>query len=84
MEQYLGHILTTLIMLGGLAGVHARVMARLMAIETRMAVYDEGKDDRAAARKGEAHAVARAEIREHEADCPGREPTGVRAMPVGP
>lgn len=80
MEAYLGHALTVLVMLGGLAGVHARVMAKLATIETRMQVYDEGKADRAAARKGEAHQIARSEIREHEADCPGRETTGVRAM----
>ncbi len=52
-------------------------MARLTKIETRFDLYTEGKDDRALLRKAEAHAVARSEIREHEADCPGRETTGV-------
>ena len=80
MEQYLGHILTTLVMLGGLAGVHARVMARLTKIETRLEMDDAGKEDRKSLRAAETYKIVDDRLRRHMDDCQDREPTGVRTV----
>lgn len=48
MEQYIGHIFTALVMLGGLAGVYAKLQARLARIETRMEMEEKARDERLA------------------------------------
>ena len=68
-----------LLMVGGFV----RIMARLQKIETRLEIDDRGKPDRDAARRLEIADIARAELRIHKAECPAREPTGVRDMSAG-
>jgi len=78
MEPYIGHILTVLLMLGGLAGVYVKISTRLTAIETRLQIDDNGKSDACKLR----HAEMGERIRGHEMDCANYERnTGVITHP---
>lgn len=79
MTPYIGQILTAVLMLGGLAALHSRVMARLTKMETRWEICDDGAADRVKLRAGETHKIVRAELRRHVVDCPEREVSAVRA-----
>lgn len=46
MAPYLGHLISVLIMLGGLVGVYVKIMARLTKIETRLEIDDRGRSQR--------------------------------------
>ena len=75
----LGFAAMALLMVGGFV----RIMGRLQKIETRLEVDDKGKPDRDAARRLEIADIARGELRIHKAECPARENTGVRDVPIG-
>lgn len=66
-----------MLMLGGFV----KIMGRLQKIETRLEIDDKGKADRDMARRLEMADIARGELRVHSAECPAREPTGVRTVP---
>ncbi len=75
----LGFIGVGIVLVGGFV----RLNLRLAKIETRLEVDDRGKPDRDAARRLEIADIARAELRIHKAECPARENTGVRDVPIG-
>lgn len=66
-----------------LVGGFVKLNLRLAKIETRLEVDDGNKPERDAARRLEMGDIARAELRIHKAECPNRETTGVRDMPLG-
>lgn len=81
MESYAGHLISVLIMLGGLVGVYTKIQTELTSIKTRLDIEKEAKDDRRRLRKAEVYSIVRSEIYQHRQDCPAVETTGVRTMP---
>jgi hypothetical protein len=69
MEPYIGHLISVIVMLGGLVGVYTRIVARLSKIETRLEIDDKGKDDRQKIRAAETREIVRAELKEHSTGC---------------
>jgi hypothetical protein len=61
----------------------AALKAAIDEIKLRLDIDEKQKPERDAARRLEIADIARAEIRIHKAECPMRENTGVREMPIG-
>lgn len=74
-EQWIGHAITAVGMLIGLAGIYAKIGSRLTAIEVALNIRDSQD-----AREARSMRI-QAEIRRYCRDeCPNRETTGVRSM----
>lgn len=59
MENYVGHLLTVLVMLSGLAGAYTKIIARIQILETRLQIDDASKVERDRARRLEMASIAR-------------------------
>jgi hypothetical protein len=86
METYVGHIIQAAITVAGVTAALIRMyfalVSRIQKMETRLEIDDRGKADRDSARRLEMADIARGEINIHRSQCPARETTGVREMPV--
>ncbi len=71
MEPYIGHLISVLVMLAGLAGVYTKIVARLATIETRLDRDDKNAPERVELDKSRAKTAAAEYCSE---SCPRRKP----------
>jgi len=87
MQAYLGHIISALVTIGGVAGflfkIHNNISARLQRIETRLEIEDKRREERAETYKLAVKEIARDHCRN---DClrPTRSNTNPYGIPIYP